>query len=84
MKQLPPSDTRPEAQKILIDAYRRMTPADKMGCVARMKQMAKSLHAAGYRLRHPSASESEIADDWLILTLGEDLAKTVKEARRER
>ena len=81
MKKLPPSDTSPEAQAVLIDIYRRMSPADKWRQLADLYQRARVLHETGYRLRHPDASEREIADDWLVRTLGPDLSNAVKEAR---
>src|SRR5438552_2720321 len=84
MKKLPPTDTRPEAQRVLVEIYRRMSATEKLRCLAGMKNRAKILHAAGYRLRHPSATESEIADDWLLLTLGKALTHAIMERRRDR
>lgn len=81
MKKLPPTDTSPEAQRILIDAYRRMTPAEKWRRLDDMYRLSRSLHATGFRLRHPGASDRDVVDEWLSLSVGHQLAQTIKEMR---
>jgi len=63
-------DTQPEARRVLIDAYRRMSPARKWQIVEDAFQRVRLLHASGFRLRHPSASAAEIHDHWLQSRLG--------------
>jgi hypothetical protein len=82
MKKLPLSDTRPESHEVLIKSYRAMSPADKCRRLDEMYRRGRILHASGYRLRHPAATDQEIVHDWLILTVGKDLAETVRETRR--
>ena len=36
-----------------IAAYRRMTPAQKLDCLAEMYRFSRSLAEAGIRMRHP-------------------------------
>src|SRR5882724_3796102 len=83
MKSLPPTDTRPEAEKVLNEVFRRMTPAEKWQRLEDLYLQGQVLHAAGYRDRHPGATPQDIHDDWLDLTLGPELAWSVKEARCE-
>jgi hypothetical protein len=40
------NDTSPEAQKILIEGYRNMTPQQKMRCVTELNRMVQQLALA--------------------------------------
>jgi hypothetical protein len=82
MQKLLLTDTHSEAEAVLIGVYRRMSPADKWRRLDEMYRRGRLLHATGYRLRHPDATDQDIVDDWLILTVGKEVAQTVKEARR--
>jgi hypothetical protein len=64
------SDTSPEAERVLYEAYRRMTPARKWKNLSDDYRMARDLHAAGMRLRKPGVSVAEIQAAWLQDTLG--------------
>jgi hypothetical protein len=75
-----PSDTSNEAERVLIDAYRRMPFPVKWRQMGSIYRTAKLLHAAGVRQRIPGATEEQIRDDWMAATLGEDLFREVKEA----
>jgi hypothetical protein len=64
------TDTSPEAQAVLIDCYRRMTPARKWSTLADAYRLARVLHAAGVRDRKPGATDEYIRRDWVQLHLG--------------
>jgi uncharacterized protein YfbU (UPF0304 family) len=52
-------DTHPEIERILIEAYRRMTPAEKLRKVRQLNEFGYRLALAEVRRRHPDASERE-------------------------
>jgi hypothetical protein len=54
------SDTSPEAERILIEAYRRMPPWEKVRRVSEMTRACVELALAGIRARHPGATEQEV------------------------
>lgn len=58
------SDTSPEAERVQIDAFRRMTPARKWHLLGRAYSQARALHAAGLRLHAPGLTPDEIARGW--------------------
>jgi hypothetical protein len=64
------SDTSPEADQVLTEAYRRMSPGQKWLQLGRMYQDARALHAAGVRLRSPDAGPREVQEAWLRFNLG--------------
>src|SRR5437764_4440728 len=63
-------DTRPEARRVLIETYRRMSPLQKWHVIDDANQRLRILHAAGLRSRQPGASDDEIRRDWLWLMFG--------------
>jgi hypothetical protein len=64
------SDTSPDAERVMYEAYRRMSPARKWKNLADDYRMARDLHAAGMRLRDPGVTPAEIQAAWLRDTLG--------------
>jgi hypothetical protein len=68
MKRL--SDTSPEAERVLIEANRCMTPARKWFLLGDLYRFARSLHASGLRLRNPHATAALIRDDWMAMHVG--------------
>ena len=54
------SDTSPEAERILIEGYRRMSPARKGRCVAEMNEAVRAMQLADIKARHPHADAHEI------------------------
>ena len=64
------SDTSPEAERVLREVYRRMPLARKWLLLGEMYQDGRALHAAGVRLRHPSATAHEIRQHWMAVTCG--------------
>lgn len=65
-----PSDTSAEAEQILIEVYRRLSPGQKWLQLGEMYRDAKLLHAAGVRLRNPNATPAEIHVAWMDVNLG--------------
>ncbi len=52
-------DTSPEAERILIEGYRRMSPGRKAQIVFGLYQFAHDLAMADVRRRYPDADERE-------------------------
>ena len=63
------NDTEAAVDAILIEGYRRMSPAQKLECVRSLTQAVQSLAIADIRRRHPLADEREqalrIASRWI-------------------
>lgn len=64
------SDTAPEIERMRAEIYRRMPPWKKIQQVNEAYRVARGLHAAGHRLRHPGSTEMEINRAWAIMSLG--------------
>lgn len=77
-----PSDTSPEVRRLQIEVYRRMSPARKWELMGELFHTAKVLHAAGVRARNPAATDQEIHDGWMALSLGRAAWEAIKEALR--
>jgi hypothetical protein len=54
------TDTTPEAERILIDAYRRMPPLEKARRLTELVRAVEELARVGVLERHPDANEEEI------------------------
>ncbi|MCB9913513.1 MAG: hypothetical protein H6828_00020 [Planctomycetes bacterium] len=80
-----PTDTSPEAQRLLDEHHRRMTPLERWRAVDQAWQTARALAFAGLRLDHPHATEAELEDLWAERRLGRELfAKVVAQRDRVR
>jgi hypothetical protein len=64
------SDTSPDVERVMIEGYRRMSPARKLTLAARASVAARTLHAAGHGLRNPHATAESINREWAAITLG--------------
>src|SRR5688572_10538470 len=64
------SDTAPEVERLMYEAYRRMAPARKWQLVAEAYTVARQLHAAGHRMRHPGATDADVNRAWALATVG--------------
>lgn len=69
------SDTAPDASEVLVDLYRRMTPAAKLRRVRDLTLAANQLALAGLRERHPGESEPELLLRLARLRLGDALVE---------
>ena len=74
-------DTSPEARKVLIECYRRMSPARKWHLLDDAYRTVRDLHASGCRLRNPAATPQEIQRDWIRHVMGKDWAPSLLEER---
>src|SRR5262249_33455205 len=68
-----PSDTSPEAQRVLTEAYRALTPGARLRLLGQEFRLARSLHESGFLPRNPRASRREARDSWGAMLLGPDL-----------
>jgi hypothetical protein len=66
----PLSDTAPDVERLMYEAYRRMPPARKWQLVSDAYTVARQLHAAGHRLRQPGATQAELNRAWALMALG--------------
>ena len=69
------ADTPAEVEARQVEAWRRMSPAEKAAIVAGLTNATFVLARAGLRQRHPNASERELFLRLAILTLGPELAR---------
>jgi hypothetical protein len=68
-------DTPVEVEARQIEAWRRMSSADKAVLISGLTNAALAMTRAGLRQRHPGASERELFLRLAVLTLGQDLAQ---------
>ncbi len=54
------ADTSPEAERVLLEAYRRMSPEQKLERAFGLTLALRELTAAAIRQERPNASEREI------------------------
>jgi hypothetical protein len=59
------SDTSPEVERRMAEAYRRMPPWRKWQNLLHDYRFARAIHAAGFRSRNPGASVHDIQNDWI-------------------
>lgn len=64
-----PNDTHPKIEALLIEGYRKMSPAQKMERVRALTRAVQELALADVRRRHPGADAREqalrVASRWL-------------------
>lgn len=66
---MPPSDTHPDIEAVLVEGYRRMSVAEKMARVRALTLAVQELALVDVRRAHPDADEREqalrLASRWL-------------------
>jgi hypothetical protein len=67
------SDTSPEAERVLIEVFRRMSPSSKWRLIGTLYRAGRALHAAGMRYDNPAVTAREITAAWIRTNLGMDL-----------
>ncbi|MFZ5476656.1 MAG: hypothetical protein ACOZNI_07775 [Myxococcota bacterium] len=77
-------DTSPDAERVVLDAYRRMSPERKLHIVADLTVGVQKLSLAGMRQRNPEASDEELRWRVAELWLGTDLLARVRRYAAER
>ena len=55
-----PSDTSPDAERVLIEGYRRMSPADKLARVFSLNRALEELGRARIRAQYGDVPEREV------------------------
>ena len=69
MRAPPPGDTPPEIEAILIEGYRRMSPAEKLERVRQLTMAVQELALLDVLRRHPDATPREqalrVASRWI-------------------
>jgi hypothetical protein len=68
-------DTPAEVEERQIDAWRRMSTAEKAALISGLTHATFVMARAGLRQRYPGASERELFLRMAVLTLGRDLAE---------
>ena len=71
------TDTRPEAEAVLIELLRQAPSWRKLAQVGQMNATVRLLLIQGLRQRHPDADEGEIQRRLASLLLGQELAEVV-------
>ena len=66
------TDTHPDAERVLVRGYRRMSPAQKLRRVVALTQGAQQLAMARLRLRYPGESERRLQLRLAALWLDDD------------
>jgi hypothetical protein len=69
------NDTSPEAERVLIDLWRKATPARKFTLVFDTTRSMQEFMLAGLRERHPQDNPSTMRRRFAELWLGPDLAR---------
>jgi hypothetical protein len=77
-------DTSEAVDRMLMAAYARMSPAEKLARVRALNRLAYQAAAAGIRLEKPDATDEEIRIILATRQLGEDLVQRVLAKRRAR
>jgi hypothetical protein len=71
------SDTRPEAELVLLSLLRLKTPAEKLSLVDQLNASVRKLALCGLRQRHPNLSDTQLQRLLADLLLGQELAQKV-------
>jgi hypothetical protein len=69
------TDTSGDVEQVLLEGYRRMSPADKLRRVEELNETALQLAAQGMRLRHGALPERELRLRLAALWLNPDLMR---------
>lgn len=68
------NDTDADAERVQVDAWRRMSTIDKARLIADASRSIRRMALAGLRARYPNAGEPELIARLAELTLGWPLA----------
>ena len=67
-------DTSPDAERVLIELWRRATPARKFAMIVSANRAGRALTTAGLRARFPQDSPAQLRRRLADLWLGPELA----------
>src|SRR5205814_1163348 len=68
-----PADTTPEAWRVQLEIYRRMSPSKRLELALRMSDSVREIAVAGMRARHPEYNERQVQLAVNRLLLGDEL-----------
>jgi hypothetical protein len=71
---MPPLDTPSTALERQREAYRRMTPEQRMAVAAEMSDEIRAVTEAGIRHRHPAYTDDEVRAALAAIVLGRQVA----------
>jgi hypothetical protein len=63
-------DTHPNAARVLVEGYRRMSPKQKLAIVGDLTRTTRALAEARIRTQYPGATDREVKLRVASLTLG--------------
>jgi hypothetical protein len=78
---MPQLDTSPIALSRQREAFRRMTPEQRLAIAAEMSDEIRAITAAGIRHRHPAWSDDEVRAELAAIVLGREQVRRLR-ARR--
>jgi hypothetical protein len=76
------TDTRPEAERVLTDDCLTLSMGEKWLRIGRRIDLSRRLHASRFRRLRPGATDREILEDYMYLTLGAKLVEELRAAGR--
>ena len=71
------ADTSPDIERLQVEAWRAMSPAEKAAAVTGLTQAALDMAMAGLRQRFPEDDSSALSLRLAVLMLGPRLARLV-------
>jgi hypothetical protein len=71
-------DTSPEIERLQVESWRRMSPAEKASIVRALTSATIEMAAAGIRHRHPAESHAQHRQRLAVILLGPELARHVR------
>lgn len=78
------TDTHPEAEAVLLELWRRKTPAERFARICELTEMTRRNAKQAIQRAMPDASPEEVGLRFIELHYGSDLAGSVREFLRER
>jgi hypothetical protein len=71
---MPPLDTSPTSLERQLEAFRRMTPGQRVAMAAEMSDEIRAVTEAGIRHRHPQYTDDEVRAALAAIVLGREEA----------
>ena len=69
------ADTSPAADRMQIEAYRRLGESGRLAAAFRLIALARSAAVSGIRARHPEYDDEQVRLAYARLVLGEELTR---------
>ena len=76
-----PLDTSQAAHDRQFEAFRRLSPEERLGLAVAMSDEIRALAEAGIRSRHPELTELEVREALADVMLGPELASAARRRR---